>query len=283
MTGQDKRDKLDSLDGKVVAITGGARGIGFATAKELISHGCRVAIGDIDEVQLKEAALELGIDTYARLDVTDPASFRAFLDLVESEVGDLDVLINNAGIMPTGHLHEEDDAVTRRQVEINLLGVIYGTKLALERMLPRDRGHIINTASLAGELAVPGLATYCGTKHAVIGFTESARMEYRKTGIRLSTVRPTFTNTELVAGTEGAKGFRNAEPEEIARATAALIAKPKPFVRVTRVAGTMVTGMKFVPRRVAEGLSSLLGADGVFLDDVDVDARKGYLDRIRDN
>jgi len=274
---------MSGLSGKVVAITGGARGIGYETAKELLGRGCRVAIGDIDEARLKEAALELDIDTYARLDVTDPASFRAFLDLVESEVGDLDVLINNAGIMPTGHIHEEDDATTRRQVEINVLGVIYGTKLALERMLPRDRGHIINTASLAGELAVPGLATYCGTKHAVIGFTEAARLEYRKTGVRLSTVRPTFTNTELVAGTEGAKGFRNAEPEEIARATAALIEKPKPFVRVTRVAGGMVTAMKYVPRRVAEGLGTMLGADEVFLDDVDVAARKGYLDRIKES
>ncbi len=271
------------MSGKVVAITGGARGIGFATAKELLARGHRVAIGDIDETRLKEVALELGLDTYARLDVTDPESFRAFLDLVESELGDLDVLINNAGIMPTGHTHDEEDAVTRRQVEINILGVIYGTKQALGRMLPRDRGHIINTASLAGELPTAGLATYCGTKHAVIGFTEAARLEYRKTGIRLSTVRPTFTNTELVAGTAGVKGFRNAEPEEIARATAALIEKPKPFVRVTRVAGGMVSGMRFVPRRVAEGLSTALGGDDVFLDEVDMAARKSYLDRIRGN
>ena len=125
-----------------------------------------------------------------RLDVTEPDSFTTFLDLVERELGPLDILINNAGIMPTGHAHEEDDAVTRRQVEINVLGVIFGTKLALQRMLPRRTGHIINTASLAGELAVPGLATYCATKFAVIGFTEAARLEYRKSGVRLSTVRP---------------------------------------------------------------------------------------------
>ena len=272
-----------SIRGNVVAITGGARGIGYETAKELLGRGCKVVIGDVDEVRLKEAALELGIETHTRLDVTDPESFRAFLDLVESEVGEIDVLINNAGIMPTGHTHEEEDAVTRRQVEINLLGVIYGTKLALERMLPRDRGHIINTASLAGELPVAGLATYCGTKFAVIGFTEACRLEYRRTGVRFSTVRPTFTNTELVAGTAGAKGFRNAEPEEIARATAALIEKPKPFVRVTRIAGGMVTAFKFVPRRVSEGLASALGGDSVFLDAVDTAARKSYLERIRNS
>ncbi len=199
---------------RTVAITGGARGIGYQTAKELIRRGHRVAIGDIDEARAKEAAAELGVKVVTRLDVTEPDSFTTFLDLVERELGPLDILINNAGIMPTGHAHEEDDAVTRRQVEINVLGVIFGTKLALQRMLPRRTGHIINTASLAGELAVPGLATYCATKFAVIGFTEAARLEYRKSGVRLSTVRPTFTNTELVAGTAGAKGLRNAEPED---------------------------------------------------------------------
>ena len=268
---------------KVVAITGGARGIGYNTAKELVRRGHRVAIGDIDDVTAKEAALELGITVVVRLDVTDTDSFRNFLDLVETELGPIDVLINNAGIMPTGHAHEETDAVTRRQVEINVLGVIFGTKLALQRMLPRRSGHIINTASLAGELAVPGLATYCATKFAVIGFTEAARQEYRTSGVQLSTVRPTFTNTELVAGTSGAKGLRNAEPEEIARATAALIESPRAFVRVTRLAGGMVAAMKFVPGQIASRLSTALGTDSVFLDDVDVQARQAYLDRIRGN
>jgi NAD(P)-dependent dehydrogenase (short-subunit alcohol dehydrogenase family) len=266
-----------------VAITGGARGIGYQTAKELIRRGHRVAIGDVDEARLKEAADELGVTVFTRLDVTDPDSFRSFLDMVEADLGPLDVLNNNAGIKPTGHAHEEDDVVTRRQVEINVLGVIFGTKLALQRMLPRRAGHIINTASLAGELPVPGLATYCGTKFAVIGFTEAARQEYRKSGVQLSTVRPTFTNTELVAGTAGAKGLRNAEPEEIARATADLIESPRPFVRVTRLAGGLVAAMKFVPGRLAVGLGSALGTDSVFLDDVDLGARQAYLDRIRSN
>lgn len=265
---------------RVVAITGGARGIGYHTAEELIRRGHRVAIGDIDERQLKVAAEELGLDVAVRLDVTDPASIESFLDVTEEALGSVDVLINNAGVMPTGHVHEEADEVTRRQVEINVLGVIFGTKIALQRMLPRRHGHIINTASLAGELPVPGLATYCGTKFAVIGFTEAARQEYRRSGITLSTVRPTFTNTELVSGTSGAKGMRNAEPQEIARATADLIERPRPFVRVTRVAGTMVAAMKFVPDRVATQLGSMLGTDTVFLDRVDAAARQAYVERI---
>lgn len=265
---------------RVVAITGGARGIGYHTAEELIRRGHRVAIGDIDEIQLKVAAEELGLDVAVRLDVTDPASVASFLDVTEEALGPIDVLINNAGVMPTGHVHEETDEVTRRQVEINILGVIFGTKIALQRMLPRRQGHIINTASLAGELPVPGLATYCGTKFAVIGFTEAARQEYRRSGVTLSTVRPTFTNTELVAGTSGAKGMRNAEPQEIARATAALIERPQPFVRVTRIAGTMVAAMKFVPERIATQLGAMLGTDTVFLDRVDSAAGQAYLERV---
>lgn len=265
---------------RVVAITGGARGIGYHTAEELIRRGHRVAIGDIDERQLKVAAEELGLDVAVRLDVTDPASIESFLDVTEEALGSVDVFINNAGVMPTGHVHEEADEVTRRQVEINVLGVIFGTKIALQRMLPRRHGHIINTASLAGELPVPGLATYCGTKFAVIGFTEAARQEYRRSGITLSTVRPTFTNTELVSGTSGAKGMRNAEPQEIAGATADLIERPRPFVRVTRVAGTMVAAMKFVPDRVATQLGAMLGTDTVFLDRVDAAARQAYVERI---
>lgn len=265
---------------QVVAITGGARGIGYHTAEELIRRGHRVAIGDIDELQLKVSAEELGLDVAVRLDVTDPGSIASFLDATEEALGPIDVLINNAGVMPTGHVHEETDEVTRRQVEINVLGVIFGTKIALQRMLPRQQGHIINTASLAGELPVPGLATYCGTKFAVIGFTEAARQEYRKSGVTLSTVRPTFTNTELVSGTSGAKGMRNAEPQEIARATADLIERPRPFVRVTRIAGTMVAAMKFVPERMATQLGAMLGTDTVFLDRVDTAARQAYLERI---
>lgn len=265
---------------RVVAITGGARGIGYHTAKELIRRGHRVAIGDIDELQLKVAAEELDLDVAVRLDVTDPASIASFLDVTEEALGPIDVFINNAGVMPTGHVHEETDEVTRRQVEINVLGVIFGTKIALQRMLPRRQGHIINTASLAGELPVPGLATYCGTKFAVIGFTEAARQEYRKSGVALSTVRPTFTNTELVSGTSGAKGMRNAEPQEIARATADLIERPRPFVRVTRIAGTMVAAMKFVPERIATQLGAILGTDTVFLDRVDTAARQAYVERV---
>ncbi len=271
---------MSTLQGKVVAITGGARGIGFETAAMLLRHGAKVAIGDIDETRLKEAAEELRITTYARLDVTDPESFAAFLDLVEGALGPVDVLVNNAGIMPLHPLHEESDAITRRVVEINVLGVVFGTKEALKRMLPRGAGHIINIGSMAGQAPVPGAATYCGTKAAVIHFTETARLEYRRSGVRFSAVAPTYTNTELIAGAPSPPGFRNAEPREIAEAVCSLIEKPRPFVHVTKAAGALLTVSKFFPRKFGEWLGDRFHTDTLMLDDVDRDARAAYDARI---
>src|SRR6201982_1485468 len=104
---------------KVIVITGGARGIGLATAPALHNSGAKIAIGDIDEVRLKESGAALGLDVYGKLDVTDPHSFSEFLDDVERQLGPIDVLVNNAGIMPVGRIIDEPGAVTRRVLGIN--------------------------------------------------------------------------------------------------------------------------------------------------------------------
>jgi NAD(P)-dependent dehydrogenase (short-subunit alcohol dehydrogenase family) len=165
-----------SLAGQVVAITGGGRGIGRATATALLGHGARVAIGDIESDLAERTAQELGGAAIGLpLDVTDRASFAAFLDQVEDRLGPLEVLINNAGIMPIGPFAEETDATADRMIDINLRGLIYGSKLALERFLPRHRGHLVQIASAAGKFGFSGGATYCATKHAVVGDRATAR------------------------------------------------------------------------------------------------------------
>src|SRR5437868_11145514 len=187
-----------SLAGDVVAITGGARGIGRATAAALIAQGARVAIGDIEASLAEKTAGELGSGTIGlALDVTDRASFTRYLEEAESRLGPLDILINNAGIMPIGPFVEESDATAKRMIDINLVGLIYGSKLALERFLPRGRGHLVNIASVAGKAGFPGGATYCATKHAVVGLSEAIRAEVRSTDIAVSIVMPSPVNAEL--------------------------------------------------------------------------------------
>ncbi|GAA5048176.1 SDR family oxidoreductase [Nocardia callitridis] len=270
-----------AVNGKVVVITGGARGIGLATATALAALGARIAIGDVDETTVKETGTAHDFEVYGHLDVTDAASFEQFLDEVERTIGPIDVLINNAGIMPTGKLVDEPDQVTRRILDINVYGVILGTKLGVARMLPRGSGHIINIASLAGETHLPGLATYNASKHAVLGFTDTLGEEYRGTGVRFSSVLPTLTNTELLSGVQSKGVMRAAEPEDIAAAVIGLIAKPRAKVRVTKLAGFISQAVGLLPQSAGDALGRALGSGQAFLGDVDAEERKKYERRAR--
>jgi len=266
------------LAGETAAITGAARGIGRATAEAFLRQGMRVAIGDVDIEAARQTASELGPSAVALpLDVTDRVSFSAFLDDAEQQLGPIDVLVNNAGIMQIGRFIDEDDLTARRMVDINLHGVILGTKLALARMIPRDRGHIVNVSSQAGKFGAPGGATYSATKHAVVGLTEAARGEVRLMGahIDLSYVMPFVVNTELGSGLGRARGLSNLEPSEVADAIVEALQYgtievwvPKSAKR-TNVLGTIL------PRRLAEGMARAMKADRVLVD-TDASTRHVY-------
>jgi short-subunit dehydrogenase len=271
--------KASAVADKVVAITGGARGIGLATARVLHGLGAKVAIGDIDRTAVKESSSQLGLQVGRRLDVTDRRSFTDFLDAVEDRLGTLDVLVNNAGVIAVGSAVDEADAATQRLLDVNIFGVILGTKLAAQRMLPRGHGHVINVASLGSVLPTEGIATYCATKHAVLGYTDTVRMENRGSGVHFSAIMPTLTNTEMITGVGHARGFKNAEPDDVARAIARVIAKPRPRVLVPRSIGATVTGQRLMPQRVAEALGRALGTGRVFTSDVEVDKRRAYARR----
>jgi NADP-dependent 3-hydroxy acid dehydrogenase YdfG len=253
-----------SLSGHVVAITGGARGIGRATAAALIAQGACVAIGDIDAPLAARTAEELGAGTIGlALDVTDRASFSAFLDEIETRLGPLDVLINNAGIMPLGRFVDEADATAERMVDINLNGVIYGSKLALERFTRRGRGHLVQIASVAGKIGFPGGATYSATKHAVVGLSEAIRAEMRDTNIDVSVVMPVVVNTELGSGLPETRGFKAVQPEDVADAIVEALQTGRFEVYIPKSMSATVRFGALVPRRAMEAIGHLLKGDQV--------------------
>jgi NAD(P)-dependent dehydrogenase (short-subunit alcohol dehydrogenase family) len=267
-----------SLSGKVVAITGGARGIGKATAAALIAKGCRVAIGDLDLELAEKSAAHLGGGTVALpLDVTDRASFERFLDEAERQLGPLDAVINNAGIMPVTQFEDESEDSVRRQIDINVGGVITGTQLAIKRLRPRGSGYIVNIASQAGKSGIPGIATYSGTKHAVVGISEAVRGELRETGIEVLCVMPTVVNTELTSGV-GQKWVKPVEATDVANEIVDAMEVPRFDVFVPRANGALYKVLAPLPRSWREGLGRAMKIDKL-MTEVDHSARQAYEDR----
>ncbi|HEV7771470.1 MAG TPA: SDR family oxidoreductase [Solirubrobacterales bacterium] len=267
-----------SLSGKVVAITGGARGIGKATATALVRKGCRVAIGDLDLALAEQTAAALGGGTVAlALDVTDRSSFANFLEETERQLGPIDAVINNAGIMPVTPFVEESEESVRRQIDINLIGVITGTQLAIERLRPRGSGYVINIASQAGKAGVPGIATYSGTKHAVVGLSEAVRAELRGSGVEVLCVMPTVVNTELTSGV-GQRWIKPIEAEDVANEIVEAMEVPRFDVFVPRVNGVMYKLLSLLPRSVREALGRLMKFDKLMFE-VDHGARRAYEER----
>jgi NAD(P)-dependent dehydrogenase (short-subunit alcohol dehydrogenase family) len=261
-------------------VTGGARGIGRATVGALAAKGVRVAIGDLDLDLAEKAAAEIGNGAIGlALDVTDRPGYTAFLDEVERQLGPIDILINNAGIMPTNPFDEESDASTVRQVAINLLAVMHGTKEGMRRMKPRGTGHIINISSAAGKIAGAQVASYSATKFAVAGFCESIAGELHGTGVEISCVYPSLTNTELLAGLKKLPGLKFIEPEDVANEIIVALEYPRFSVPVPRYMGFMLNFNQALPYRARAAMGRLMKADSVIAD-ADRTARSAYESRV---
>jgi short-subunit dehydrogenase len=165
--------------------------------------------------------------------------------------------------MPIGPFVEESDATAKRMIDINLHGVIFGSKLALERFLPLGRGHLVNVASSAGKSGFPGGATYCATKHAVVGLSEALRAETYGTAIEVSCVMPVVVKTELGSGLPEARGFPPVEPEDVAALIVEALQFPRFDVYVPKAVGRLFRLQGLFPRRVNESVSRWLKADKV--------------------
>jgi NADP-dependent 3-hydroxy acid dehydrogenase YdfG len=225
---------MTDLSNKVVLITGASSGIGEATARELAAAGAKLMLGARRSERLEALAAELGENVaWARLDVTEREGFADFVAAAEERFGRVDVLVNNAGVMPLSPLAALLVEQWDWMIDVNVRGVLNGIAAVLPRFVEQGSGHVVNVASTAAYRVFPGAAVYCGTKYAVRAITDGLRMEH--TDLRATTISPAATQSELAdtitdpTSQEMVTAFRNAGmlgPDAIARAIRFAIAQP---------------------------------------------------------
>jgi NADP-dependent 3-hydroxy acid dehydrogenase YdfG len=189
---------MASLDGKVAAITGASSGIGEATALALAGAGAKVSLAARRKDRLDALVEKIGDGALAiETDIGDEAQARAFIQQTKDELGGLDILINNAGVMLLGPLLAQEGDDWRTMVDVNILGLIYCSHAALAVMAEQKSGHIVNISSVAGRIARAGSAVYNFTKWGVTGFSEALRQEAAYVNARVTCIEPGFVDTEL--------------------------------------------------------------------------------------
>ena len=224
------------IENKVILITGASSGIGEATARELASKGAKVLLGARRTDRLGKIVAEIRADggtaECRALDVTSLDDMKAFAAFGEEKLGPIDVLINNAGVMPLSPLHELKIDEWNRMIDVNIRGVLHGIAAVLPGMRARKSGHIINLSSIGGHQVWPACAVYSGTKFAVIAISEGLRLE--NTDVRVTVISPGVVESELAdtisdpGAREAMKDYRKVAltPDAIGRAIAYAIEQP---------------------------------------------------------
>ncbi|TGD78746.1 3-ketoacyl-ACP reductase [Hymenobacter wooponensis] len=213
---------MNSLTGKNALVTGAGKGIGRAIAVALAQEGVHVALLARTESQLREVAQEieaLGVKAVVlAADIADRASVEAAVSKAQAELGDLDILINNAGIGTFAKLVDMDPAEWEKIIQVNLLGTYYATRAVLPQMIARETGDIINIASTAGQRGAATTSAYSASKFAILGLTESLMQEVRKHNIRVSALTPSTVATELAINNKLTDGNPDKvmQPEDLA-------------------------------------------------------------------
>lgn len=224
------------IDGKVVVITGASSGLGEAAARRLHSEGARLVLGArrLDRLKALARDLDLGDEAVVQTDVTGRDQVERLVGQALSAHGRIDVMLNNAGLMPSSRLELLKIDEWDQMIDVNIKGVLYGVAAALPHMIAQKSGHIINVSSVAGHKVGPGGVVYAATKHAVRVFSEGLRQEAKPYNIRTTTISPGAVATELtqtitdpVVAEGMRKTYENALPADaFARAVAFAISQP---------------------------------------------------------
>ena len=214
--------------GKVVAVTGGAKGIGRALARKFAKEGAKhVAVADLDGAGAEAVANELK-GSSARVDVSREADIAAFIEATERQHGPIDLFCSNAGI-GVGRGVETPNEVWQKIWDVNVMAHVYAARHLVPRMIARGGGYLLNTASAAGLLSQIGSAPYAVTKHAAVAFAEWVALTHAHEGIKVSVLCPQAVRTDMIAGNEGDVASVNGimEPEQVADAVVAGLAEEK--------------------------------------------------------
>src|SRR3954452_521774 len=189
----------ENITDKVIVITGASSGLGEAAARRLAGEGAKLILGARRLDRMKALATELGLpaDAVVQTDVTDPAQVKALVDHAVEMLGRIDVLLNNAGLMPHSPLERGKIADWDRMIDVNIKGVLYGIAAALPHMTRQKSGHIINVSSVAGHKVGKNNAVYCATKTAVRVLSEGLRQEVKPWNLRTTIISPGAVATEL--------------------------------------------------------------------------------------
>jgi NADP-dependent 3-hydroxy acid dehydrogenase YdfG len=195
------------LENKVAIVTGASSGIGYATSLALSKAGVRVAVGarrtdrlqELEKKIINDKKDERGEIFIQKLDVTSKSNCDSFVDAVVRKWGKVDILINNAGLMPLSYFKNRKVEEWERMIDVNIKGVLYCTSAVISYMLDKKSGHIVNISSVAGRIVFPGASVYCATKHAITAFSEGLRKELSpEYKIRVTCIEPGAVSTELL-------------------------------------------------------------------------------------
>jgi short-subunit dehydrogenase len=265
-------------DKPLAVVTGAARGIGRQISEDLIARGYRVVIGDLDLAQTTQTATELGDAASAvRLDVTDGALIRSTIDRIESDLGPIELWVNNAGIMPTGGFVGQKSSVLRATIDINYAAVVDATRAILPLMLERGEGTIVNIASATGIKPLAGLAVYSGTKAAIIAFSDVLRRELRGSGLQISVIAPNLVTTALGAGITPPALTGSVNAATVSRAVMRALDSGRFLTVVPRRLAPLLRFSASLPITVRDWLDDVVGSDRIGLGG-DPATRAAYLD-----